>query len=618
MNTPFADLLDTNYTPSDDDIPRIRAIVDANTRAASSIDKEITRLLSSLVQRRDAHLESANRHASLLSPVRRIPDDILSAIFHAYLDTKAPAPMSRSHPAVVVSHVSQRWRQLAISTPYLWNGIHLHLPQYPSWQPSGFSSPRISVERAEEAADRWGATVQHMLAIAEVWVARSGQYPVDVTLGALLETQPQDDIAFPPKIKMCLTSLCDFAHRWKRARIDLSFGRQQSNIADILEPLTSLQPHHVPQLESLHLNVFHIGDDTTLRPTVITTPILQGAAIRTLHLYRVWQDWRILPVIWSALTELRFATIDTLSAFASLGFGGLGSPLAQFTPLQAFTLLKQCPNLVTCDLTISPDNWRPLDRLASMTGVAFLPKLQSLTIRGRIPNTEFVQALSLPSLHSLQLTRPISGILSEPGPAAFTFGAPAPPSNNTGEALAWVRQFGHQLHTVKLNVTRISCDVLQSLLEHLSSASDLSLKFLGHRQPQSGRGSFENNGLTRLLAVPSRSNDLRTGANHEPAPICPRLCRLRLDMNGQPGSITEEGVIDMIASRRGPKETRAIGDSARLEDVTIHFGTLQTMDVRQELERRGVDMAKLDFEASYPSPEPLKPHRPYTPTNDLL
>jgi hypothetical protein len=83
-------------------------------------------------------------------------------------------------------------------------------------------------------------------------------------------------------------------------------------------------------------------------------------------------------------------------------------------------------------------------------------------------------------------------------------------------------------------------------------------------------------------------------------------------MSRRPSALTEEGAVEMIASRRkGPLGRQKPGDLSRLEDVTVGFGMLPTMDIWEELERRGVDMTYFRFKASYPDPDPL-PIVPHT------
>ncbi|TEB29185.1 hypothetical protein FA13DRAFT_1734838 [Coprinellus micaceus] len=597
MESPFHDRLDTNYCPSDEEILGIHAVVDANARAAASIDADINRLL-------DSRCPScfANRHISLLSPMRRVPDDILSTIF-AHLHIEAQDPISRTHPAVVVSHVAQRWRRLAISIQSLWSGIHLLLPQYPTPSPQTWGAPG-PMALAEDAVDRWDAIADQTLATARTWLVRSGHCPIDVTLSAILLPHSEDCSGFTRQVERCLDSLCSAAHRWRRAYFDLSFGPQQSDVADTLEPLTLLQPHHVPRLEFLQLSVLHHGmprRSHAHHPIIPTIAILRGPALRALDLPTVSQNWQTLPVNWSTLKELRFST-------------ALHGPreVAQFTTPEAFFLLKECHSLVSCDIVISSPSRLAAASSRPITGVASLPNLQALAIQGPIPTKEFVQALRLPTLNSLEFGWSMES--EPPGTShqsAFTLGfGPTERRGTAGTVLEWAQRLGHQLRTVKLNIAWIAPNVLKTLLKCIPNVSDLSLRFSSlrdlHWAPR------DDTGVAHLLTLRSSHKRLQSGAERgdkSAGDLCPRLRRLHLDMVGQPESITEEEVRDMIASRRRVSSNVGISeDSTMLQDVTIEFGSARMMDIQQDLESRGVSMTNFRFEANYtvPIPQPLR------------
>ena len=62
-----------------------------------------------------------------LPPVRRVPVDILSMVFLECLpdrDNTQLVPSARTAP-LLVSAICSDWREIAISTPHLWNSIFL-------------------------------------------------------------------------------------------------------------------------------------------------------------------------------------------------------------------------------------------------------------------------------------------------------------------------------------------------------------------------------------------------------------------------------------------------------------------------------------------------------------
>lgn len=65
--------------------------------------------------------------SGLVFPITHLPIDMREYIFHAAIDNKlqdGSLTVSRTHPAVVMSHVCHEWRQIALNTAALWSHIH--------------------------------------------------------------------------------------------------------------------------------------------------------------------------------------------------------------------------------------------------------------------------------------------------------------------------------------------------------------------------------------------------------------------------------------------------------------------------------------------------------------
>ena len=75
-----------------------------------------------------------DEHKALLSPIKCINYDITSSILLSVLDVVKHEHLnvSKKHPAVVISHVCQRWRETALSIKLLWRYVHFQIPSYPS------------------------------------------------------------------------------------------------------------------------------------------------------------------------------------------------------------------------------------------------------------------------------------------------------------------------------------------------------------------------------------------------------------------------------------------------------------------------------------------------------
>jgi hypothetical protein len=212
MEAPFKLHLWQNTCPTDDEMLDIRAAIKANSRSAQAIDEEIAHILdsvSNLIKKRDAHIDAEKSYSTLLQPIRRTPDDILSLIFQACIPQDR-LTMTRTHPAVLISHVCRRWRQLSLSTPQLWSGIHLLLPEHPvRRQPRDLRADFVSLKAMDKAIACWDARVDQIFAIAKIWVTRSMEYPIDVTLSACRAPSSFDDIS-KASIKELKKAYCSF------------------------------------------------------------------------------------------------------------------------------------------------------------------------------------------------------------------------------------------------------------------------------------------------------------------------------------------------------------------------------------------------------------------------
>ncbi|KAL0950513.1 hypothetical protein HGRIS_007322 [Hohenbuehelia grisea] len=127
LDTPeFPHLLTNNAPPNPQNASILRQELSAASKDLEAIDIEVPQLLAALkaLHTRRTHLAGyVKRYQSVISPIRRLPAEILSEIFLLcrkgqranILDTtQFPWPLTR---------VCSAWRSVAISTPGLWNTI---------------------------------------------------------------------------------------------------------------------------------------------------------------------------------------------------------------------------------------------------------------------------------------------------------------------------------------------------------------------------------------------------------------------------------------------------------------------------------------------------------------
>ncbi|TEB19237.1 hypothetical protein FA13DRAFT_1647237, partial [Coprinellus micaceus] len=128
-SSPFSSHLRTNYVPSDREVYILKEFIENQRASVEELTRKIQETKASVTQmevQRAAYLKSIEDHSKLLSPIRRISDDVLSPMFTFCLETMDPTEhergpgLSRGKISVVLSHVSMLWRDLALRNPLLW------------------------------------------------------------------------------------------------------------------------------------------------------------------------------------------------------------------------------------------------------------------------------------------------------------------------------------------------------------------------------------------------------------------------------------------------------------------------------------------------------------------
>ncbi|KAJ7073054.1 hypothetical protein C8F01DRAFT_1362266 [Mycena amicta] len=224
LASPFIDILHTNVVPSEAQCDEIRAYLQKPLRTKEAkADEEVSRLeklLATAIQTREALRELVNAHVALISPMRRVPDDILRVVFLAVNDLEPPTLHPKFAP-MILSHICQRWRQVALSTPRLWAAIPVTV---------SFS------------VDHW----QNEEAIKNIivsWLERSGIVPLELSLSfrrcaspSLLESHP-------------LSLLLSVPQRWKSIELELRETIETG-------PLSALTAVDLSQLQRVHIDIF--------------------------------------------------------------------------------------------------------------------------------------------------------------------------------------------------------------------------------------------------------------------------------------------------------------------------------------------------------------------------
>ena len=119
-------LLNTNEPPEDSDLPLIHSVISEADARLACLNDEISRLLEKLKPLEDERaslLSYRTQNKSVLSPLRRMPSEVLGEIFLWTLPSLQDAiitgrfDMGRS--PWLLTRISSRWRAVSLSTPSL-------------------------------------------------------------------------------------------------------------------------------------------------------------------------------------------------------------------------------------------------------------------------------------------------------------------------------------------------------------------------------------------------------------------------------------------------------------------------------------------------------------------
>ncbi|KIJ67016.1 hypothetical protein HYDPIDRAFT_52762, partial [Hydnomerulius pinastri MD-312] len=152
-------ILGTNCAPPDDQRDEVRVLLADPKVQLESVEDDIVRLQARLAefQRRKRELSAyVEDLGALLSPIRRMPPEIMARVFDFCGDVHVRGPHSEpsKRAPLLLGSVCRSWRALSLAMPRLWTALYLDLPT------SGF------FEKQEE--------------ILHAWLQRSRPFPISL------------------------------------------------------------------------------------------------------------------------------------------------------------------------------------------------------------------------------------------------------------------------------------------------------------------------------------------------------------------------------------------------------------------------------------------------------
>ncbi|KAF8152217.1 hypothetical protein B0H34DRAFT_754915 [Crassisporium funariophilum] len=381
----FSDKLYTNYIPDHPEITEIQQYVSAVTTEVSELDQRVAELEAALadVMTRRAHLqEVACAHQALISPLRRLPPELLQYIFVLCLPSNRNAVMHASEAPVLLGRVCSEWRRVSLGTPEVWASLHVVPPNV------NFSNPASSTARFQRKRE-----------LLEMWLGRSGACPLNISF-VWFAGDSEDEMNLCGSLLEVLVPMCG---RWRVLDFQVPLK--------MFKPFTGLTVKDVPMLEGISLmdNRTPLYTDAVDRWPETLDFAESASRLRNFTLTFFSGGIRLPSIPWPQLTTLY-----------------LESNIAFFfqDSREMLTTLSECASLVSCTLKFPLSHTATLPTYEKLNIPITLPQLHTLCVDGdqHLHNTfhmsNTLTNLCAPKLRKLEILgrsgRPEGDVAPEP------------------------------------------------------------------------------------------------------------------------------------------------------------------------------------------------------------
>lgn len=316
MHFQFApDLLSTNRPPNEDELAQARRIVADYRDELQIVRQKISDTEASLQRLKEEQnmlLDDLVPFERIISPLRRIPEDIYREIFMSCISTEANPTMSSRDAPVLLTRITSGMRRIALTTPTLWAAIHI--PIFVRVKSAIMDVAKSVMEARKLGVEEW-------------LLRRSGQLPLCISVTEVNDTDGEQSIP-EHLVQSIIQTILSCCSRWKDINLFL-----YCTTATV--PFLSLAPEETPQLCGFTLRSAHmLTTDVNEQPAILRSKnIRKIGGYSMLHLLTP-----ISQVCWSRLTHLNC---------------NLGSPAA--TPsniLSVASILRECYGLINLSFRI--------------------------------------------------------------------------------------------------------------------------------------------------------------------------------------------------------------------------------------------------------------------------
>lgn len=312
---------------------------------------ELERRSTQLKIKRQQIQEYLSQYDCLLSPIRRLPTDILHSIFHHCLPTRRDPIMSATEAPILLTHICRAWRQIAYSSPTLWARLYITFSDEDALVDSGQISYGLTKQNISD-------TLRLRCAAVKEWLSRSGACPLSISLSYTSRIRSTTEGQSPGRSDNTLTlfrTLTQFCARWRRLEL-----RMPLEVYRILEDM--IQTSELSMLDSvrisLHrqLNRLVDGSDKDSAIVLFQAPNLQRIALSSIGLQ--FNANHINSTLLTSLSPNRILFVQ-----------------------DGIDLLRKCPNLEYAMLILKSETALPQVISPQVgDGRIYLPRLRALCI----------------------------------------------------------------------------------------------------------------------------------------------------------------------------------------------------------------------------------------------
>ncbi|KJA13934.1 hypothetical protein HYPSUDRAFT_72809 [Hypholoma sublateritium FD-334 SS-4] len=326
----FKNLFGTNTIPSHEQTNMLLSGLAEPEKTLRATNDEATRLqlrLSVLSAEKQHLTKIISPYKALISPFRRLPNDVLREVFLACLPTEHNPHLDVRQASLLLTFISNHTRQVALSTPRLWAAIHIPLISQESTSNKHRAVNRVMSKR-ENAVEEW-------------ILCRSGACDIPVPLYEAWTERPSAE-----SYKKIFETIASAAPRLRRLSLTL-LVKSFRHFCDVLGRST------LPRLKFLTFKLVHNFDDIGSSIMAFNASSLVTATnLRNLCLSTGAANYSVYNMNWAHITDI------------SLGKNGAVSMTS------VDSVLRLCSQLRSCALCIDLDGAVPRASLLHLTALS--------------------------------------------------------------------------------------------------------------------------------------------------------------------------------------------------------------------------------------------------------